>query len=177
MPMPVSETLSTACLSCCWTETVQSDVEVAAPGELEHGVPGVPGHLGEIRGHQDGRGLPGLGPVQLQQVGHEGGEALGVAKHRRQRRGLLGAELTQVAVGEDLAVPTDARDRGPQLVADRGDDLVLDPVGLLQSRHRLELASEGLGEGHLGAHPAGHVVPGAQVADQLVSVADLGEAE
>ena len=80
---------------------------------------------------------------------------------------LLVAELAVRAVLEHLDVAEDAGDRRAQLVADAGDEGVLDLVDLAQPLDRLALGLERLDQPALGLDPLGDVLGGADVADHL----------
>ena len=64
--------------------------------------------------------------------------ALGAAHDHREEALALGAELLEV--GHQLAVADHRGERGAQLVGDGGEELVLDPVGLLLHPRRSEMS-------------------------------------
>src|SRR5215207_9512560 len=76
------------------------------------------------------RELPGLDLSEEEEVADEVHEALRVAVDDGEETVLVVAQLTRAAVEEQLEVAADRGQRGPELMRDQRDELVLQPVEL-----------------------------------------------
>jgi hypothetical protein len=135
------------------------------PGLVGHAQLGLPHRLGELPvgdhlgDHVRHRHL--LGPQHRAAVGHEGARLQELLHHVAQALALgddapedllaVGGGRHLGAADQRLGHPEDHRDRRAQLVADHRQELVLEPVDLLEARHR---GGEG---GVLGLQLAGAV--------------------
>ncbi len=120
--------------------------------------------------------LPRLDLGEQQQVLDEEQQPAAVALEPVHHRPLVGGQLTDGAVLEQLDVADHAGERGAELVADRRHEVGLDLLEVLQPLDGGPLVVEGRDQGGVGGLALGHVVGHAQVARAVTElVLHLGD--
>ena len=104
--------------------------------------------------------LAALHPREVEVLAHEAEQVLPFALHAQHLGALLGREVAQIALGEDLGVGDHRGDRALQLVAHEPEHLRVGVVGLLElldAPGLLDGLAEALGDRHLQLDVVGPV--------------------
>ena len=112
---------------------IDVECDVGAGKDLAHGGRGLPYHGGEINelgpdGHRPG----GLDLAQMQQLADEAGEAFGFGDDDGEKFETLAVAELRV-VTQDFGEGPDRGERRSKLVIDRGDEIVLEAIELLEA--------------------------------------------